>query len=73
MRLIVRDTSTETAEYVAGYILQRIKEYDPTPERPFVLGLPTGGSPTEVYRLLAASYKAGEVRRHGATLIWSGV
>ncbi|KAI8674734.1 Glucosamine-6-phosphate isomerase [Fusarium keratoplasticum] len=61
MRLIVRDTSTETAEYVAGYILQRIKEYDPTPERPFVLGLPTGGSPTEVYRLLAASYKAGEV------------
>ncbi|RSM18183.1 Glucosamine-6-phosphate isomerase [Fusarium ambrosium] len=61
MRLIVRDTDTEAAEYVAGYILQRIKEYDPTPERPFVLGLPTGGSPTEVYRLLAASYKAGEV------------
>ncbi|KAJ4152565.1 Glucosamine-6-phosphate isomerase (Glucosamine-6-phosphate deaminase) (GNPDA) (GlcN6P deaminase) [Fusarium falciforme] len=61
MRLIVRDTNTEAAEYVASYILQRIKEYGPTPERPFVLGLPTGGSPTEVYRLLAASYKAGEV------------
>lgn len=70
MRLIVRDTSTEAAEYVAGYILQRIKEYDPTPERPFVLGLPTGGSPTEVYRLLAASYKAGEVSGHSTALIW---
>lgn len=63
MRLIVREDSTLVAEYVANYITTRIKEFDPSLERPFVLGLPTGSSPIEVYRILTAKYKAGEVRR----------
>ncbi|CAG9947181.1 unnamed protein product [Clonostachys rosea f. rosea IK726] len=60
MRLIVREDSTLVAEYVANYITTRIKEFDPSLERPFVLGLPTGSSPIEVYRILTAKYKAGE-------------
>lgn len=64
MRLIVRDDDALVAEYVANYVLNRIREYDPTPSRPFVLGLPTGSSPIQVYRILAAKYKASEVWRH---------
>ena len=61
MRLIVRDDSAIAAEYVASYILRRIREFKPTRERPFVLGLPTGSTPIGVYKLLVASHKAGEV------------
>lgn len=61
MRLIIRDNADRASEYVANYIVQRIQHYDPTPEHPFVLGLPTGSSPLGVYRLLVAKYKAGEV------------
>ena len=62
MRLIVRDDAASAASYVADYLLARLNEFDPTPDRPFVLGLPTGSSPIEVYRILVARYKAGEVR-----------
>ncbi|VUC35010.1 unnamed protein product [Clonostachys rosea] len=61
MRLIVREDSTSVAEYVADYITTRIKEFGPSLSRPFVLGLPTGSSPIEVYRVLTAKYKAGEI------------
>lgn len=67
MRLIVRDDEARVAQYVADYVLNRIKEFDPTPSRPFVLGLPTGSSPIAVYRILAAKYKAGEVRDTAST------
>jgi glucosamine-6-phosphate deaminase len=39
----------------------RIKNFNPTPEHPFVLGLPTGSSPVLIYKLLVEKYKAGEV------------
>lgn len=63
MRLIIRDDDTLVAEYVAEYILNRLKEFNPGPLRPFVLGLPTGSSPIQVYRILVERYKAGEVSR----------
>lgn len=62
MRLIIRDNDALVAEYVADYILIRLREFDPSPSRPFVLGLPTGSSPIQVYRILVDRYKAGEVR-----------
>ena len=62
MRLIVRDDPVATAEYVASYILKRIQAFEPTPERPFVLGLPTGSSPIGVYKALLEKYNAGEVQ-----------
>jgi len=40
---------------------ERIKAFNPTPEKPFVLGLPTGSSPVLIYRSLVQRHKAGEV------------
>lgn len=39
--------------------IDRIRTFAPTPERMFVLGLPTGGSPVPVYEAMVAEYKAG--------------
>jgi glucosamine-6-phosphate deaminase len=39
----------------------RIQNFNPTPEKPFVLGLPTGSSPEIIYRILVQKYKAGEI------------
>ncbi|OJD16519.1 glucosamine-6-phosphate deaminase, partial [Emergomyces pasteurianus Ep9510] len=39
----------------------RIKQFAPSEERPFVLGLPTGSSPQIVYRILVQRYKAGDI------------
>ncbi|KAI5291335.1 Glucosamine-6-phosphate isomerase 1 [Ascosphaera aggregata] len=39
----------------------RIKAFDPTPEKPFVLGLPTGSTPEVIYRILVERYKAGAI------------
>jgi glucosamine-6-phosphate deaminase len=62
MRLIIRDDSQQASSYVANYIVDRIKAFRPTPENPFVLGLPTGSSPLGVYKILVEKYKAGLVR-----------
>lgn len=61
MRLIIRDDVEDASYYVANYIVQRIKHFNPSPAHPFVLGLPTGSSPLAVYRILVEKYKAGEV------------
>ncbi|KAK1066833.1 Glucosamine-6-phosphate isomerase (Glucosamine-6-phosphate deaminase) (GNPDA) (GlcN6P deaminase) [Friedmanniomyces endolithicus] len=39
----------------------RLKAFAPTPEKPFVLGLPTGSSPEGVYKNLVAAHKQGEI------------
>lgn len=62
MRLIIRDDAQTASSYVAHYIIDRIKAFRPTPESPFVLGLPTGSSPLGVYKILVEQFKAGEVR-----------
>ncbi|KAK0628906.1 glucosamine-6-phosphate isomerase [Bombardia bombarda] len=61
MRLIIRDDAEASSSYVANYIINRIKNFAPTPAHPFVLGLPTGSSPLGVYRILVERYKAGEI------------
>lgn len=72
MRLIIRDDERAASAYVANYVVQRIKAFKPTPQSPFVLGLPTGSSPLGVYEILVEKYKAGEVsqqtRSHNAHL-----
>lgn len=59
MRLIIRDDTETASSYVANYIIDRIRHFNPTPSHPFVLGLPTGSSPLGVYRILVEKYKAG--------------
>jgi len=40
---------------------ERIQQFTPTPERPFVLGLPTGSSPEIIYKYLVQAFKDGQI------------
>jgi len=61
MRLIIRDDAHQASEYISDYIIDRIKTFQPTPQRPFVLGLPTGSSPVLIYKHLVRRHKAGDI------------
>ncbi|KAL4986952.1 hypothetical protein BDW68DRAFT_119326 [Aspergillus falconensis] len=68
MRVIIRDTSLQASEYIADYIISRIKAYKPSESNPFVLGLPTGSSPEIIYKTLVRRHKAGLISfRHVVT------
>ncbi|KAI0829787.1 hypothetical protein BC628DRAFT_1314822, partial [Trametes gibbosa] len=59
--LIIRDDAASVGEYIANYIAKRINDFSPTPERPFVLGLPTGSSPIPTYKHLIKLVKDGKL------------
>lgn len=61
MKLIIHNNYDELSKWAANHIATRINEFDPTPENPFVLGLPTGSSPLGTYKALIDLYKAGRV------------
>jgi len=61
MRIVIKDTEKETGSWTADYIIDKIKAFDPTPDRPFVMGLPTGSSPMPVYKEWIRRHKAGEI------------
>lgn len=42
MRLIILDEVSNVAEWSARYVLKKINDFKPGPDRYFVLGLPTG-------------------------------
>ncbi|MGQ7172116.1 glucosamine-6-phosphate deaminase, partial [Escherichia sp. R-CC3] len=42
-------------------MVNRINAFKPTADRPFVLGLPTGGTPMTTYKALVEMHKAGQV------------
>ncbi|CAH2351498.1 glucosamine-6-phosphate isomerase [[Candida] railenensis] len=51
----------DASEYLANYIINKIKDFSPTPSKPFVLGLPTGSSPEGIYSRLIKAYKNGRI------------
>ncbi|KAG2185885.1 hypothetical protein INT43_002323 [Umbelopsis isabellina] len=61
MRLIIRQDYDEVSSYVAHYVKERVNQFQPTAERPFVLGLPTGSSPIGVYAKLVELHRAGQL------------
>jgi glucosamine-6-phosphate deaminase len=61
MRIIIKKESQEAGNWVASYIIDKIKKANPTKDKPFVLGLPTGSSPLPVYKELVKRHKAGEI------------
>ncbi|KAI9355184.1 glucosamine-6-phosphate isomerase 1 [Pilaira anomala] len=61
MRLIIRDDYNEVSKFIANYIKERIKQFKPSSERPFVIGLPTGSSPIGVYKRLVEFYKEEKI------------
>lgn len=46
---------------LANYIKERINQFNPTADRPFVLGLPTGSSPIGTYQKLVELYRQGQL------------
>ena len=68
MRLIIRPDYNEVSAWAAHHIARRILEYNPTAERPFVLGLPTGSTPLGLYKAFVALHKIGKISfRHVVT------
>ncbi len=61
MRIIIHDNYEALSKWVAYYVAHKIKEFNPTPQKPFVLGLPTGSSPIGTYKQLVNLYQAGKV------------
>lgn len=61
MRLIPLQNTTEVGLWSAKHIVKKINDFKPTNDKPFVLGLPTGGTPLTTYKELIKLYKAGEV------------
>ena len=61
MRLIPLSSEADVGRWSARYIADRINAYNPTANKPFVLGLPTGGTPLATYSELIALNKAKKV------------
>lgn len=59
MRVIITEKSV--GDWAAAYVVNKINEFKPTKDRPFVLGLPTGGTPLEMYKRLIQLNKDGIV------------
>ena len=63
MRLIIQKSYADMSKWAASLILKRITDFDPSPDRPFVLGLPTGSTPIGTYKELVNFYKEGKISR----------
>ncbi|MDG3088711.1 glucosamine-6-phosphate deaminase [Vibrio hannami] len=61
MRLIPLNSAQDVGLWSARHIVNRINAFNPTEDRPFVLGLPTGGTPLNTYKRLIELYNEGEV------------
>nr|XP_002130881.1 glucosamine-6-phosphate isomerase 1 [Ciona intestinalis] len=59
MRLVILDDYDKVSLWAAKYIRNRINEFNPGPEKFFVLGLPTGSTPLGTYKKLIEFYKSG--------------
>ena len=68
MRVVIEQDKAAMSKWAANHIIERIRAFAPTEERPFVLGLPTGGTPLGTYAELIRRHKAGDVSfRHVIT------
>lgn len=61
MRLIIQPDADQIARWAANYVVSKIKKANPTADKPFKIGLPTGSSPLAMYKLLIEMYKEGDV------------
>lgn len=61
MRLVIEPNYSDLSRWAGNYVASRINAANPTAEKPFVLGLPTGSSPLGMYRRLVELYKEGKV------------
>ncbi len=61
MRVIILDDYDSVSAYAARRVIEKINQANPTSEKPFVLGLPTGSSPVGMYKQLVEAYREGRV------------
>ena len=61
MRLIIQPDYQSVSQWAAHYVAAKIKAANPTPEKPFVFGCPTGSSPLGMYKALIDLNKKGIV------------
>ena len=61
MRVIIEKNYDELSRWAAHHVVETIKAFQPTAEKPFVLGLPTGSSPMGMYAEIVKAVKAGEI------------
>jgi len=59
MRLIIKPTSNEASLFAAHHIAKKINLFNPSSDKPFVLGLPTGSTPLMTYAELIKLYQNG--------------
>jgi glucosamine-6-phosphate deaminase len=61
MRILIHNDYQRLSKWVAHYVAAKINKAKPSPQKPYVLGLPTGSSPIGTYKELVNLYKAGKV------------
>jgi len=61
MRLVIQDNAVLVSEWAARYVLKRIKDFNPSADKYFVLGLPTGSTPLGMYQKLIEYHREGRI------------
>ena len=61
MRIIIHKNYQQISKWTAHFIAEKINAFKPAPDKPFVLGLPTGSSPLGTYHGLIELVKLGKV------------
>lgn len=61
MRLIIQPDYNQLSQWAANYVVAKINKANPTADKPFVLGLPTGSSPLGMYSCLIEHCRAKRV------------
>ncbi len=61
MKLVIHNNYDGLSIWAANHIAERISDFEPSAEKPFVLGLPTGSTPLGTYKALIDLYKQGKV------------
>ncbi|RWS29505.1 glucosamine-6-phosphate isomerase 1-like isoform X1 [Leptotrombidium deliense] len=61
MKLIIEENYDKVSEWTAKYIAKRIRLFNPSADKTFNLGLPTGSTPLGTYKKLIEMYKEGKV------------
>ncbi len=61
MRIVLKSRYIEACGWAAGYIADRIVQFNPQKNKPFILGLPTGSTPLGIYRELIQKFQQNQL------------
>jgi len=61
MRLVILENPEQVGVWAARCVMKKIHDFQPGPDRYFVLGLPTGSTPLPMYKKLIEFYQMGKL------------